>query len=194
VSEAELVVMGVSAGGLDAVSRILRGLPSTLALALVVVQHRSKDSTSLCDLLQDASQLPVGEPTDKEPIRKGRVYVAAADYHLLIEDDHFALSLEAPAMYSRPSIDLCFESAAYSFGPRAVGVVLTGANADGSNGLRAIADRGGAAIVQDPKTAEVAVMPTAAIAAVPDARVLPLEEIASYLVALAPREKRAEAS
>ena len=184
MSARELVVFGVSAGGLDAMTVILRGLTAALPLALVVVQHRSKDSTALCDLLQDASALPVGEVTDKEPIQRGRVYVAPADYHLLIEPDRLALSLDEPELYSRPSIDLCFETAAHSFGARAVGVVLTGANADGSRGLRRIVARGGYAIVQDPATAEVPVMPQAAIEAVPEARVLPLDRIAAHLAEL----------
>jgi two-component system, chemotaxis family, protein-glutamate methylesterase/glutaminase len=184
VSARELVVFGVSAGGLEAMTIILRGLTAALPLALVVVQHRSKDSTALCDLLQDASPLPVGEATDKEPIELGRVYVAPADYHLLIEPDRLALSLDEPELYSRPSIDLCFETAAHSFGARAVGVVLTGANADGSRGLRRIVARGGYAIVQDPATAEVPVMPQAAIEAVPEAKVLPLDRIAAHLAEL----------
>ena len=184
----ELVVFGVSAGGLDAMTRILGGLSAQLPLTLVVVQHRSRDSAFLCELLQNASALPVGEATDKDPIERGRVYVAPADYHLLIEPDRLALSLEEPELFSRPSIDLCFESAAHSFGPKAVGVVLTGANADGSRGLRRIVARGGYAIVQDPATAEVPVMPQAAREAVPQARVLPLDEIAAHLSVLPPAE------
>jgi two-component system chemotaxis response regulator CheB len=181
MTQALLVVIGASAGGLEAVSTILRGLPEDLALSLVVVQHRSKDSSLLCELLQDACVLPVSEAFDKEPILPGRVYIAAADYHLLVEPDHFALSLDEPESYSRPSIDLAFESVAHSFGPRAVGVVLTGANADGSRGLQRIVARGGRAVVQDPATAEVPVMPAAALTAVPQAKVVPLVGIAQHL-------------
>jgi two-component system chemotaxis response regulator CheB len=184
VTAPALVMIGVSAGGLHAVTLILRGLPAAFALTVVIVQHRSKESTVLCELLSDASALPVSEATDKVPIEAGHVYVAPADYHLLVEADHFSLSCEAPAFFSRPSIDWCFETAAYSFGARAVGVVLTGANADGSRGLRRIVDRGGLAIVQDPATAEVAVMPAAARAAVPEAAVLSLEQIPPYLAGL----------
>jgi two-component system, chemotaxis family, protein-glutamate methylesterase/glutaminase len=189
-SARELVVIGVSAGGLEAVSTILRGLPAGFALSVVVVQHRSKDSTALCELLQDASPIPVAEVTDKEAIQRGRVYIAPADYHLLVEPDHFALSCDAPEFFSRPSIDLCFETAAYSFGPRAVGVVLTGANGDGARGLERIVARGGYALVQDPATAEVSIMPAAAIATVPEARVLPLDAIAAHLAGL-PGARRA---
>ena len=179
-----IVLVGVSAGGLDAVSTILRGLPATFGLALVVVQHRSKESTLLCELLQDVSPLPVAEAIDKEPIEAGRVYLAPPDYHLLVEAGYLSLSLEEPASYSRPSIDLAFESAAYSYAGRTVGVVLTGANGDGADGLRRIVDRGGIAIVQDPATAQVPVMPTIALQVVPEAEVVPLAGIAARLSAL----------
>jgi two-component system chemotaxis response regulator CheB len=184
VTAPAIVMVGVSAGGLHAVSCLLGGLPGAFAFAVVIVQHRSKESTVLCDLLSDASTLPVSEATDKVAIEGGHVFVAPADYHLLVEADHFALSCEAPAFFSRPSIDWCFETAAYSFGERAVGVVLTGANSDGSRGLRRIVDRGGLAIVQDPATAEVPVMPAAARAAVPEAKLLQLEKIADHLAGL----------
>jgi two-component system, chemotaxis family, protein-glutamate methylesterase/glutaminase len=180
----EIVMIGVSAGGLDAVSTILRGLPEDLLLALIVVQHRSKDSTALCQLLQDASRLEVREVQDKEPILHGHVYVAPADYHLLVERDHFALSCDEPESYSRPSIDVSFETAADSHGSGVIGAILTGANADGSKGLQRIVARGGYAIVQDPATAEVPVMPAAALAAVPTAKCLPLNEIAAHLCSL----------
>lgn len=183
-------MIGASAGGLDAISTILRGLPEDLALTLVVVQHRSRDSHVLSDLLQNVCALPVSEAFDKEPVEPGRVFLAAADYHLLVEPGHFALSLEAPEAYSRPSIDLAFESAAHSYGPRALGVVLTGANQDGSRGLQRIVARGGQAVVQDPATAEVDVMPASAIAAVPKARVIPLAGIAQYLRSLPGARKR----
>jgi two-component system chemotaxis response regulator CheB len=184
VTAPAIVMVGVSAGGLHAVSTILGGLPAGFALALVIVQHRSRESTVLCEILAGASVLPVSEATDKAPIEGGQVYVAPADYHLLVEPDHFALSCEAPALFSRPSIDWCFETAAYSFAARTIGVVLTGANSDGSRGLRRIVDRGGRAIVQDPATAEVPVMPAAAAAAVPEAKILPLEQIAAHLAGL----------
>lgn len=177
-------MIGVSAGGLDAVGTILRGLPATFALTLVVIQHRSKESVALRELLQDASILEVREVMDKDPIRTGCVYLAPADYHLLVEPDHFALACDAPEAFSRPSIDLSFETAADSFGWGAVGAVLTGANSDGSAGLRRIVARGGYAIVQDPATAEVSVMPTAALAAVPTAVRLPLDGIAPHLCTL----------
>lgn len=180
----EIVMVGASAGGLDAICALLGGLPADFGLAVVVVQHRSRDSEALCEVLQGCTDLVVEDATDKAPIEPGHVYLAPPDYHLLVEPGHFALSTDAPELFSRPSIDVAFESAADAYGPRAVGVVLTGANHDGARGLRRIARHGGYAIVQDPATAEVAVMPTAAIGEVPDAEVLAVPQIASRLRAL----------
>ena len=127
-------------------------------------------------------------------IEAGNVYLAPPDYHLLLGDGYFSLSVDAPERYSRPSIDIAFESAADAYGARVVGVVLTGANQDGSRGLRYIIDHGGAGIVQDPVSAEVRVMPAAAMRAAPLAEVLPLAGIAARLVAMQPaRTARREA-
>jgi two-component system chemotaxis response regulator CheB len=135
-------------------------------------------------ILQEGSMLQVCEIEDKMPIEANRVYIAPPDYHSLVDHGHFALSVDEPVTYSRPSIDVFFESAADELGPRAVGLILTGANRDGSRGLRRIAERGGHTIVQEPGTAEVAVMPRAALDAVPEALVLPLESIAAHLMTL----------
>lgn len=132
-------------------------------------------------LLQDQTALNVCEVEDKAPIQRGNVYIAPADYHLLIDGSNLALSLDAPVRYSRPSIDVTFGSAADRFGAATVGVVLTGANADGANGLRRIAERGGLAVVQQPDEAESPTMPRAALASVPNAVVLPLKEIGPFL-------------
>jgi two-component system, chemotaxis family, protein-glutamate methylesterase/glutaminase len=182
--EHDLILVGVSAGGLQALCTLLGGLPPDFRVPLVLVQHRSKDSTVLCEILQDCSPLPLQEVTDKAPIVPGHVYLAPADYHLLVERGEFSLSLDEPELFSRPSIDIAFESAAAAYGAGVVGVVLTGANEDGAKGLRAIVSRGGHAVVQDPQRAEVSRMPAAALAQVPSARVLPLEEIAAYLASL----------
>jgi two-component system chemotaxis response regulator CheB len=120
------------------------------------------------------------------------VYVAPPDYHTLVEPGHFSLSTDAPVRYSRPSIDVTFTSAADSYAHRTVGIVLTGANADGSVGLRRISDRGGLALVQDPATAESPTMPAAARQAVPRARVMPLEDMVSYLASLPAGERGPE--
>jgi len=180
----EVVVVGVSAGGLQALCTIAGGLTPDFEMAMVIVQHRSKDSYALCDVLQDCSRVPIHEITDKEPIRVGEIFLAPPDYHVLVERGFFSLSVDDPIRHSRPSIDLMFETAADAYGPEAIGVVLTGANHDGAYGLRQIVDRGGTAIVQDPETAEVAVMPRAAFAMVPEAHVVPVADIAPLLLAL----------
>ena len=179
-----LVAVGVSAGGLLALRTLVSGLPKDFELPVAVVQHRSKDSELLCELLQECSHLEVAEASDKESIAPGRIYVAPPDYHLLVEPGYFALSTDEPVRFSRPSIDVMFASAADAYALDAIGVVLTGANADGARGLRKIVDRGGHAIVQDPATAEVRVMPQAAIRAVPEACVLPMAEIPGYLAGI----------
>lgn len=179
----ELVVVGASWGGLHALGRLVAGLPHDFALPLIIVQHRSKDSESLLEeLLQDLTPLPIRQVEDKEPILSGHVYVAPGDYHLQIDGAEFSLSTDMPVRYSRPSIDVTFVSAADHCGPCATGVVLTGANDDGAAGLRRIVDRGGRAIVQSPDEAEAPTMPRAALAAVPEAQVLKLDDIAPALV------------
>lgn len=189
---AELVVVGASWGGLHALGTIVAGLPADFPLPVIIVQHRSRDSETLLEeLLQDLTPLPVRQVDDKELILGGHVYVAPADYHLLVDGNHFALTTDAPVRFSRPSIDVTFASAADHCGPCATGVVLTGANDDGSAGLRRVVDRGGRAIVQDPRSAEMPVMPTAALAAVPQADVLALEQIAPALVRRAAELRRA---
>lgn len=186
----ELVVIGTSYGGLQAVSTLLGGLPADFGAAIVVVQHRSKDSDeTLVHLLQDHSRLPVREAEDKERIEPRTVYVAPPDYHTLVERGELALSVDAPVVFSRPSIDVLFETAAEAYGARAIGVVLTGANADGSMGLRRIQQLGGYTIVQDPSTALGRTMPQAAVAAVRVDAVLPIELIADQLVELVSRKR-----
>jgi two-component system, chemotaxis family, protein-glutamate methylesterase/glutaminase len=178
----KIVVVGISLGGLKALAVLLRGLPPDFMLPVAIVQHRHKDSDrSLDTFLQEYCALPISEVEDKVPIRPGHVYLAPADYHLLVERDGFALSTEAPVWYARPSIDVLFESAADAYGAFAVGVIMTGASQDGALGLAAIKARGGLAVVQEPATAECRVMPDAAIAATTVDCILPLEEIAPFL-------------
>ena len=182
----DLVVVGASWGGLAALRTVLAGLPRTLPAAVVCVQHRSPEShpTAFRDLLGSAGALPVWEIDDKQPLEPGAVYVAPPDFHTLVDGDHLELSVAEAVAYSRPSIDVLFESAAEARRERCAGVVLTGANADGAAGLARIVELGGAAVVQDPAGAERTEMPLAAIAAVPTARVAPLPEIAPLLVEL----------
>lgn len=186
-----VVAVGGSAGGLEAMRTLLSALRADFPAALLLVQHRARASEALAEVLQESSQLPVAEAEDKDPLLPGRVYVAPADYHLLVERGHLALSTEEPVLFSRPSIDVLFETLADAYGPAAMGVVLTGANRDGAAGLRRIVERGGAALVQDPRTAESPTMPAAAIAAVVRAPVLPLEEIGPALEAWARRRHAA---
>jgi two-component system chemotaxis response regulator CheB len=151
------------------------------ALPTAIVQHRHRDSNAmLARFLQEHTQLRVCEVEDKQPIEAG-LFVAPANYHMLVDEGHFSLSTEAPVRYSRPSIDVALASAASVYRHRAVGVIMTGANADGAEGLARIAERGGMAVVQDPATAEVSTMPQAALRAVPKARVFPLDRIAFFL-------------
>lgn len=181
----EIVVVGTSWGGLAALRELIGGLSTEFALPLIIVQHRHRQSDHLLTtLLQDGTPLCVCEVEDKAPIVGGNVYVAPADYHLLVEDGYFSLSTDEPVRYSRPSIDVAFASAADTYREHTVGVVLTGANADGARGLQRIFDRGGMAFVQQPATAESPTMPQAAIRCVPKARVQTIEEIAASLAAL----------
>lgn len=183
----EIVVIGTSWGGLNALSTVLAGLPATFALPIIVVQHRGADAPGLlAELLQTRSRLGVIEVDDKHPFAAGHIYIAPPNYHLLVERGFFSLSTDAPVRYSRPSIDVTFTSAADEYGCRTIGIVLTGANEDGALGLKRIADRGGYAIVQDPETAESPVMPRAALRLVPKARPVSLERIAGHLVTIAP--------
>ena len=186
-----MIAVGASWGGLKALRAIAHGLPVHFRVPITFVQHRSKDSAALRDLLQDCTSLIVCEVEDKQPIMGGYVYLAPPDYHLLVDGDEFSLSVDEPVRYSRPSIDVFFESVAERFGPAAVGVVLTGANDDGAEGLRQIVARGGAGVVQDPRTAESPIMPRAALRAVPTALTLPLERMPPYLISLATGEETA---
>jgi len=193
----DLVVVGTSWGGLRALETILRGLPKSFDIPVVVVQHRRSGSDdTLARILSDETELCVAEAEDKELIQAGHVYVAPADYHLLIESTTFAgprtrigrpslaLAVDAPVAHSRPSIDVLFESAADAVGRRLIGIILTGANADGAEGLMCIRDAGGMTIAQDPKSSESPTMPRAAIARGGVVLVLGLEEIAPFLVQL----------
>ena len=179
----DAIVIGSSAGGFAALAEVLPRLPAALPQTVVVVQHLHPDCGEyLVEFLGQRCALPVKEAEDKEPILPGVIYLAAARYHLLIERDRtFALSADDKVHYARPSIDVLFESAAAAYGSKLIGVVLTGANADGAAGLAAIKSRGGLAVVQDPTTAEVSFMPHAALAATTVDHVLDLNAIGRLL-------------
>ena len=188
-----MVVVGASLGGLDALRTLVGGLPPEFDIPMTVIQHRHRDSDAmLARILQRHTTLRVCEVEDKQPVETGSIYLAPANYHLLVEEDHFALSVEAPVRYSRPSIDVAMTSAADVYGHRVVGVILTGSNADGARGLRRIASRGGLAVIQDPKSAEAPEMPEAAMRSVPTARVFTMERIASFLGALPQQHARSQ--
>jgi len=184
----EIVVVGTSYGGLAALQTLLPALAHDFPLPVVVVQHRGKDTDNLCEFLQRHSALPLTEPNDKSAIAPGSVYLAPRDYHLLIERDGFALSTEAPVGYARPSINVLFESAAEIYREHVVGVILTGANTDGAQGLAKIKAYGGRAVVEDPASAKSRGMPQAAIAASAVDAILPLAEVAPYLNQLCQHE------
>jgi two-component system chemotaxis response regulator CheB len=193
LSEIALVVVGASWGGLNALSKLFAAMPEEFGVPIVVVQHRSRHADNLlASLLQDITPLRVVDVEDKEPLEPHSVYVAPANYHLLVENGHLSLTTDPLVRFSRPSIDVTFISAADTYRSATLGVVLTGANDDGSRGLRRIVDVGGCGIIQDPETAESSTMPAAALDAVPEAEVLKLEEIASRLVSIvSPASSRA---
>jgi two-component system, chemotaxis family, protein-glutamate methylesterase/glutaminase len=182
----DLIVVGASWGGLNALSTVLAGIPGELSCPIAVVQHRRHDALEggLPSLLQLHTRARVVDAEDKMPIEPHTVYVAPPGYHLLVESGAFALSVDERVQFARPSIDVLFESAADEYGPHLVGVVLTGANADGAAGLARIKERGGVVVVQDPRTAERGEMPGAAAAATAAGAILPLDEIGPFLFGL----------
>jgi two-component system, chemotaxis family, protein-glutamate methylesterase/glutaminase len=182
----EVIVIGTSWGGLDAVSRLLEGLDDAVRQPIVVVQHRSaySEEGALAHILRHHTRRTVCDPDDKTELEPYHVYLGPPDYHLLVEGGHVALSTDDLVEYARPSIDVLFDSAADAYGDAAIGIVLTGANQDGAKGLARIKERGGVAIVQEPETSAKRTMPDAALAAVHADAVLPLEEIPGFLYGL----------
>jgi two-component system, chemotaxis family, protein-glutamate methylesterase/glutaminase len=180
-----IVVIGGSWGALRAMQVILAGLPAGLDATVAVALHRGADAGPglLASILAGYGPLPVQEVDDKDPLVPGRVFLAPPDYHLLVDGQSFALSVDERVHHSRPSIDVLFESAADALGERVVAVLLTGSNADGAAGLAHVRRRDGIALVQDPAGAERREMPEAAILAGAFDRILPLEEIAPALAA-----------
>lgn len=161
----EAIVIGTSAGGFQALSILLEKLPSDYPLPIAVVQHRSRDSKHLFEeVLQSKCRIKIKQVDEKETLRSGFVYIAPSDYHLLIETDRsFSLSCEPPVRFSRPSIDVLFESAALAYGDKLLGIILTGANDDGAGGISAISKSGGMTIAQNPDEAQYPYMVQASI-------------------------------
>lgn len=199
------IVIGGSAGGVEALSRILPALPRTLRAAVFIVLHLPRDRPSLlAGIFAPVCALPVSEAQDKEPVEAGHVYFAPPDYHLLIDKHRhlpidkqlqvdspvLQLSADEPVHFARPAIDVLFESAADVYGPHLLGIILTGANQDGTAGLRAIHDAGGLTLVQQPDTASSSFMPDSALAQTPVDFVLPLADIGALLSRLQPSSER----
>ncbi|HEX5306589.1 MAG TPA: chemotaxis protein CheB [Dyella sp.] len=184
MTAARAIVIGGSAGTFSALQRLLPALDSRLPAAVIVCCHLTADTDAglFGQLLSARCALPVTTARERAPIEPGTVHVAPGGYHLLVEHTrHFALSVDPPVNYSRPSIDVLFESAAAVYGPDAIGVVLTGANADGAGGLHRMRQRGATAVVQDPATAEAPQMPQAALDRAGADYCVPLDAIPALL-------------
>ena len=181
----DALVIGASAGGVEALQAIARSLPADLRAAVMVVLHLPPDRPSgLAELLAPQCALPVAEALDKQPAPCGAVVIAPPDYHLLVEPDgSLALSVDEPVRYSRPAIDPLFESAAVAYGPRLLALLLTGGSDDGSAGVAAVRRGGGTVWIQDPRTAVASTMPAAAIAEAGADEVLTVPEMCRRLAA-----------
>lgn len=178
------LVIGCSAGGLEALRIVLGAFPANLDIAVIVVAHIAPDGDHLLPaLLGKICKLPVCEAKEREPVLPGRVYVAPPNYHLLIEPERsFALSVDERVCFVRPSIDVLFFSAADVYSESLIGAILTGANSDGAHGLKAIREAGGYTLVQEPHGAFADTMPKAAIAGGAADRVLPLDALAEEII------------
>ena len=180
----EAIVIGSSAGGLRALMMLLAYLPKSYPLPIIIVQHLLDGNESmLAELLNEKATITVKEAEDKEAVQHGYAYISPPGYHLLIEEDHsLSLSMDPRVNFSRPSIDVLFESAAFVYENRCIGIVLTGASGDGSQGLNRIKANGGLTVVQDPATAEYSTMPKAAIQATAVDHILTLEQMGQFLI------------
>ncbi len=178
-----MVVIGGSAGSLEVILKMAEALPTKAAAVFVIVVHRKSDGDSILgELLSLRTSMPVKEVEDKEPVVLNTIYLAPCGYHLLLEDKHnFSLDSSEKVHHSRPSIDVTFESVAEVYGDRAIGVLLSGANADGAAGLQKIKQAGGHTIVQDPASAEVDYMPRQGISRGGAEVVIPADALGAYL-------------
>ena len=182
----DLIVIGSSLGGLAAIRAILTTMSEDVQLPIVLIQHREQSAESSMDnllrnMLRRFTKRKVEEVEDKIKLERGGIYLAPADYHLLVERDYLCLSADDPEAFARPSIDFAFDSAARNYGQGVIAVVLTGSSADGAEGAASVEKRGGLVIVQDPGTAENGTMPRAALARLARAKILKLDDIGSYL-------------
>ena len=182
----EAIVIGVSSGGMNAMKVMFSLLPKDFNTPIIIVQHISAHSDNLwIKLLNDQNNLSIKEADEKENIEYGKVYIAPPNYHLMIEKDKtFSLTIDERVNFARPSIDVLFESAAEAYKDKLIGVVLTGSNNDGTNGIKRIQECGGLTIIQDPETAESSYMPASAIAVIKPDYILPLRDIIKLLINL----------
>jgi len=190
----EAIVIGVSSGGMNALNYIFSTLPADFSIPIIIVQHVSaRSDNEWINLLNNKSNLTIKEADEKEKIacpteqsfgrETGKVYIAPANYHLLIEKDRtFSLTIDELVNFARPSIDVLFESAAEAYKNKLIGIVLTGANNDGAKGIKRIKECGGLAVIQDPETAESSTMPASAIAVIKPDYILSLEKIIELLI------------
>jgi two-component system, chemotaxis family, protein-glutamate methylesterase/glutaminase len=182
----EAIVIGTSSGGMNALKLIFSSLPVDFSIPIIIVQHISpRSDNQWIKLLNINSKLYLKEADEKEKIEHGKVYIAPPNYHLMIERNKtFSLTIDERVNYSRPSIDVLFESAAEAYKNKLIGVILTGSNNDGANGIKRIQECGGLTIAQDPETAESSYMPASAIATIQPDYILALENIIELLIKL----------
>ncbi|MCL9682710.1 chemotaxis protein CheB [Legionella maioricensis] len=185
----QLLVIGASIGGSKAITAILKELPRDFPVPIAIVLHRAKNVDTLSGFFQKNCVLKVLEVEDKMMLQKGYVYLAPADYHLIVDKNYFSLSLDELVHFARPSIDVLFESAADSFRAKVIGLLLTGSSSDGAEGLLLIKQAGGYTIVEDPKTAESKIMPEAALELQAASQVLALDKIPRHLIKLCQYEE-----
>lgn len=190
-SRFEMIAFGASLGGFDAVSGILSGLPQDFAIPITIIQHRAADrDVSLVDRFCRRTGKNVVEADDKLLVQPSTIVVAPADYHLMIDEEGYALSTDEPVNYSRPSIDVFLETAAEFYRAGLIAVLLTGATEDGAKGAKSVQQHGGTVVVQKPEEAEAAVLPKAAAKAAADSYVMSLADIAPFIVSLCTAKAR----
>lgn len=180
----EAIVIGVSSGGMNAMKVMFSRLPKNFSIPIIIVQHiNARSDNQWIRLLNNKNDLNIKEADEKETIEPGNIYIAPANYHLMIEKNKaFSLSIDERVNYARPSIDVLFESAAEAYKNKLIGMVLTGASSDGTKGIKWVKELGGLAIIQDPETAESPYMPASAISAIKPDYILSLEDIAELLI------------
>jgi two-component system chemotaxis response regulator CheB len=186
------IVIGVSSGGLRVLKALLTTLPEDFYFPIIIVQHIGANSENVwVEQLNSISKINIKEADEKESIKSGNVYIAPANYHLLIESGFtFSLSIDPKVNFARPSIDVLFESAAEAYKDTLIGIILTGSNNDGSKGMQRISEYGGMTIVQDPQTAESPSMPTSVLSRISPNFILTSEKILNLLIELNKRSQR----